>query len=230
METRSNGCHDRWVNWFGRLAEYPKEAARRRIIAVVAGRFGRTDEERFDEWLRSGVVTIGRHTYGTPRIVRYRGDAGEVRIGSFCSIAEHVEIYLGGNHRSDWVSTFPFRSRLGLPGAYLDGHPASRGAVVIGNDVWIGRGATILSGVNVGDGAVIGARSVVTGDVRPYGVAAGNPAREIRRRFSDDEVERLLAVAWWDWPDERIVECVDLLSSARIEEFLSVAEDARSGP
>jgi tetrahydrodipicolinate N-succinyltransferase len=99
-----------------------------------------------------------------------------------------------------------------LPGRLKDGHPASKGDIVVGNDVWIATGATILSGVTIGNGAVIGAGALVSTDVRSYAVVAGNPACEVRRRFSDAEVEKLESIAWWDWTLEAILECVDLLS------------------
>ena len=107
-------------------------------------------------------------------------------VGDYTSIASDVLFMIGGGHRMDWASMFPFRSHFRLPGAWSDGHPSSRGDIRIGNDVWIGSGALILSGITVGDGAVIGARSVVTRNVAPYAIVAGNPARHIRARFSPD--------------------------------------------
>src|ERR1700694_3079477 len=127
------------------------------------------------------TVQMGAHSYGQPRVIRHEGDSAEVPLGAWCSIAEDVEIMVGGNHRLDWVSTFPMRIIFNLPGALTDGHPATKGDVRIGNDVWIGRGSRILSGVTIGDGAAIGAYSVVSKDVRPYAVAVGVPAREVRR-------------------------------------------------
>ncbi|MGH3870127.1 MAG: CatB-related O-acetyltransferase [Pseudonocardiaceae bacterium] len=171
---------------------------------------------------------MGHRSYNTPRILRYKGDVEQVTIGSYCSIADEVEIFAGGNHRADWVSTFPFRILLDLPGAFQDGCPESRGPVAIGNDVWIGRGATIMSGVTIGDGATVAARAVVAKDVRPYAIVAGNPAREIRRRFSDDIVERLLRVQWWTWSEEAIIAAVPLLCSPDVEAFLKATEQERS--
>ena len=197
----------------------------RRVRAIVKQTIGPSDAERLQMRMDEGRVEIGRHTYGTPRIVMYRGDTGRVRIGAFCSIAEDVEIYLGGNHRHDWVSSFPFRTRFALPGAYEDGHPATKGDVVIGNDVWLGRGSTIFSGVTIGNGAVVGARAVVTKDVRPYAVVAGNPGREVARRFSDEQIARLERVEWWAWPDEKVLDRVPMLTSDKIDEFLDAAEE-----
>jgi acetyltransferase-like isoleucine patch superfamily enzyme len=167
-------------------------------------------------------LSMGRHSYGKPLVRWYPGDSTSlrVRIGNFVAIADDVVMMIGGEHRADWVSTFPFRVIFEMAGAYEDGHPASKGDIVIGNDAWIGRGARILSGVNVGDGAVIGAYSVVTKDVRPYAIVAGNPAREVRRRFSDEQIEALLRIRWWEWSDAEILRVVPLLNSAAIGEFL----------
>jgi acetyltransferase-like isoleucine patch superfamily enzyme len=123
-------------------------------------------------------LVMGRHSYGKPRVRWYFGDSASVRIGSFCSLADDVLLMVGGKHPTGWVSTFPFRARFELPGAYEDGLPATDGDIVIGSDVYIGRGARIMSGVRIGDGAVVGACSVVAKDIRPYAIVAGNPARE----------------------------------------------------
>lgn len=168
---------------------------------------------------------IGRGSYGDLDIPSYLGDA-RFSMGAFCSVAAHVTVLLGGEHRPDWVTTYPFNEVL--PEArHITGHPHSRGDVVIGNDVWIGRGAMILSGVTIGDGAVVGARALVRKDVPPYGIVAGNPAQLVRKRFSDDLVDRLLAVAWWNWPDERIKQAMPLLLSDDITAFLDAAEAGR---
>ncbi len=174
-----------------------------------------------DEAFTTERLTMGRHSYGEPLIPTYPGDSAHVRVGAFVSIALDVVLLDGGNHRTDWVSTYPFRARFSLPGAYADGHPQSKGDVVIGNDVWIGRGARVLSGVTVGDGAVIAGYSVVTRDVRPYAIVAGNPAREIRRRFGDEQVQALLAIAWWNWPLEEILRAVPQLCNENVDEFIA---------
>lgn len=176
-----------------------------------------------------GRAQVGRHTYGNPVVRCYPGDTGTVSIGGFCSIADAVEIFLGGEHRTDFVSTFPFRARWELPGALEDGMPFSRGDVQIGNDVWLGRGARLMSGVSIGDGAVVGAYSVLATDVRPYAVVAGSPARERRRRFTEQTVEALLEASWWTWPDSELLALVDVLSSGRVEELLAHARQRQLG-
>jgi acetyltransferase-like isoleucine patch superfamily enzyme len=179
------------------------------------------NRQRLSTLMERGRVSIGAHTYGVPNVCVFRGDRTLLSIGRYVSIGHDVQVLLGGNHRVDWVTTFPLRAVLGLPGAYDDGHPRSRGDIVIGNDVWLGMGCKILSGVEIGDGAVVGAFSVVTRSVRPYAIVAGQPAREQRRRFGDAQVERLLRVRWWDWPDDKVRAEVDALSCADIDAFLT---------
>jgi acetyltransferase-like isoleucine patch superfamily enzyme len=167
---------------------------------------------------RDPRVRVGRYTYGDPRLLLWTPE-DRIEIGAFCSISAEVVILGGGEHRADWVTTYPLRIAFGLPGENADGHPASKGPTVIGNDVWVGFGATILSGVRVGDGAVIGARAVVARDVPPYGVAAGNPARVVRQRFDEATVARLLQIAWWNWPLPRILASVARLCAGDVEGF-----------
>ncbi len=165
-------------------------------------------------------LSMGRASYGRPRVVNDPYQT-RVRVGAFVSIGVDVVLLDGGHHRTDWVTTFPLRAALDLPGKYQDGHPRSGGDIVIGNDVWIGRGARVLSGVTIGDGAVIGGYSVVAKDVRPYAIVVGNPAREVRRRFSEEQIDALLAIAWWEWPMAKILECVPELSDPDIDRFIA---------
>lgn len=166
--------------------------------------------------------TIGRHSYGKPTVHEW-GEGSTLRVGAFCSFAQGVQIFLGGEHRPDWVTTFPFNV-LWPQGHGIKGHPRSKGDVVIGNDVWVATEAMIMSGVTIGDGAVIGARALVTRDVPPYGIVAGNPARLVRHRFPCATVERLLRLRWWDWSDERIAQRLPLLLQDDIDAFLSACE------
>ncbi|HWP45496.1 MAG TPA: CatB-related O-acetyltransferase [Blastocatellia bacterium] len=167
---------------------------------------------------RYSAFQIGVGTYGRPNIVYW--DAGaKLIIGRYCSIAPGVTILLGGEHRVKWVTTYPF-SLLFDEAKDLPGYPYTKGDVIIGNDVWIGQEAMILSGVRIEDGAVIAARSVVTKDVAPYSIVAGNPAQHIRFRFSESEIESLLKIAWWNWPWPKIQEAWPLLQSPDIQSFI----------
>lgn len=186
-------------------------------------------ETRRDVLIEQGILQIGEpFSYGDFHVWAYER-SGRVIIGRYSSIADGVELMPGGNRNHRLVSTYPFRILWGLPGAYEDGHPWSKGDIVIGNDVWIGRGAKVLSGVRIGDGAVVAAYSVVTRDVRPYAIVAGSPAREIRRRFSDAQVERLLATAWWELPHEDVRALVPLLSSEDADGLCARIEEMRMG-
>lgn len=154
-------------------------------------------------------ISIGRYTYGQNNIsVRQWGEGAKLEIGSFCSIASNVTVFLGGNHRVDWITTFPFGHifKDDLGDRCVDGHPATRGDVVIGNDVWIGHGATIMSGVTIGDGAVIAANAHVVKNVYPYQIVGGNPCFVIKQRFSEEIIELLLTLKWWNLPREKIRE------------------------
>lgn len=177
------------------------------------------------EAVAAGRASVGRHSYGSFQVNVGRGAHARVRVGSFCSIARGVEFAIGGNHRPDWVSTYPFRVMWDLPGAFTDGHPRPEPDIEVGNDVWIGTQALILSGARIGDGAVIGARAVVTGEVRPYAIVGGIPARELRRRFSDEQVQALLELRWWEWSDEKVRASVDLLCSPNVERLLALGSD-----
>lgn len=162
-----------------------------------------------------------RHTYGQPKVYSW-GEGTTCHIGNFCSIAFGVQIFVGGNHRVDWISTFPFgHTSVETFPIKLLGHPHTKGDVIIKNDVWLGANSTIMSGVTIGNGAVVAAHSVVTKDVPDYCIVAGNPARIIKKRFSDEQIKDLLEIAWWDLPDDKIFPLVPLLCSGKIDEFIA---------
>lgn len=166
---------------------------------------------------------IGAHSYGGLQIVGF-GDDTSFSIGKYCSFAADVKLMLGGGHRTDWVSTYPF-SDLDPEFAHIEGHPVSKGDIKIGNDVWFGREAMIMSGVTIGDGAVIAARSLITRDIPAYAIAAGQPGKVLRYRFTPDIIERLLALTWWNWPDERVKNAVPKMLQPDIKAFLAAAEN-----
>ncbi len=161
---------------------------------------------------------IGEHTYGHPKVYDW-DEKTNLIIGRYTSIADDVTILLGGNHRMDWASTYPFPALEDAwpEAAAIEGHPWSKGDVVIGSDVWIGNGATILSGVHIGDGAVVAARALVIKDVAPYTIVGGNPAREIRKRFDKKRIKMLLEARWWDWPEDFVRANVATLCSGDIK-------------
>jgi len=169
------------------------------------------------------LLTVGRHTYGVEQMtVRHWGEDARVRFGAFCSIGTDCTVFLGGNHRHDWVTTYPLSIHpLFAPDPPISGHPSTNGDVVVGSDVWVGAGVTLLSGVTVGDGAVLGAGAMVSADVPPYAVVAGNPARVVRTRFPADQVQALLDLRWWEWDDDRIRAAVPLLCADDIGAFLA---------
>ena len=164
------------------------------------------------------IYSVGKFTYGEPTVLSW-GEKATLVIGNFCSIAGGVTILLGGEHRPDWVTTFPF-SKFFTEFQTITGHPATKGDVTIGNDVWIGMNSLILSGVNIGDGAVIGANSVIARDVEPYSMVAGNPAKLIRKRFDQTTIDKLLKIKWWNWDVQRIKENVSLMLSTKVKEFV----------
>lgn len=178
----------------------------------------------------AGVLEFGEHSYTEPQLLQFGPEVGEhrVRVGNYSSLNTGTRILLGGNHHPEWVSTYPFRIKYNLPGAYDDGQPFSRGPVTIGSDVWVGYDVTILSGVTVGHGAVIGAGAVVARDVPPYAIVVGNPAEVRRYRFDDDTIAALLRIAWWDWPHEKVLAHVDELCSPDLSGFIAAHDPARA--
>ena len=161
---------------------------------------------------------IGKGCYRYPKIVDW-GEGATCQIGAFCSFGPDVKIYTGGEHRVDWTTTYPFNV-LWRSGKDISGHPKTKGDVIIGNDVWVGGEAMIMSGVQIGDGAVIGARSLVNKNIPPYTIAAGNPAINIKKRFPEEIINSLLEIRWWEWDDNKIAKHLPLLLNDNIEEFI----------
>lgn len=172
-----------------------------------------------DQWCKS----FGLYSYCEPIHIRSWGEGTYYTVGKFCSISDNVTIFLGGNHRSDWITTYPFPAfNDTFPEAKnITGCVATNGNVIIGNDVWIGSHATILSGVTIGDGAIIGAYSLVTKSVPPYAIMGGNPAKIIRYRFDPSIIQLLLKIKWWDWTIEKIKKNIKYLCSNNTNDFFN---------
>jgi len=149
----------------------------------------------------------------------YEWNSDKLIIGKFCQIASGVEFVMNGaNHQMNAVSTYPFYT---LEGWDMKPPEASdlplKGNTVIGNDVWIGQNAVILPGVHIGDGAIIGANSVVGSDIEPYTVVIGNPARQLRKRFDDELIDIMLKFKWWDKSIEEINELIPILTCSDLD-------------
>ena len=169
-------------------------------------------------------MSFGKYTYGTHNLnIHYSDSGAKLTIGNFCSIAPNITIFLGGNHKTDWVTTYPF----GHINQHIfnnfngEGHPGTKGDVIIGNDVWIAQNVTIMSGVTIGDGAIIANNSHVVKNVEPYSIVGGNPAKLIRYRFTTEQIKKLLEIKWWDWDDEKINKFTPLLCNEGIDNFIN---------
>ncbi|CAD5921533.1 Virginiamycin A acetyltransferase [Planktothrix tepida] len=185
--------------------------------------------------IKNPNIIVGDYTYyddfdnpeNFEKNVLYHFDfiGDQLIIGKFCSIASDVKFIMnGGNHRTDWFTNYPFPVfGNGWESAMPDSWPF-KGNTVIGNDVWIGYGATIMPGIQIGDGAIIAAQSVVTRDVPPYTIVGGNPAQEIRKRFEESIIEELLNICWWDWDIEKITHHLHVICGADIEALRQVLD------
>ncbi len=168
---------------------------------------------------------IGDYTYGNPIISEWMPGIAKLTIGKFCSIADGVRILLAAEHQIDCVTTSP--PMADVPG--LQNGNGTKGDIVIGNDVWIGAASIIHSGITIGTGAVIGAGSNVTKNVEPYSIVGGNPAKHLRFRMPQEQIEALQRIAWWDWPVGKIIEAYPLLYNPDIAAFIRKYDTARIG-
>ena len=160
-------------------------------------------------------------------LYHYPVNGDRLVIGKYCSIACGAKFLLNSaNHTLRSLSTYPFPifyEAWGTPVSEVSSAWDNRGDIVIGNDVWIGYEAVILSGVHIGDGAIIGARAVVTRDVEPYTIMGGVPARPIRKRYDEETIQRLLALRWWDFPPEQMRKCLDALEQGDLQALALMA-------
>lgn len=181
-------------------------------------------------------IIVGDYTYyddfedpqNFERNVLYHFDfeGDRLIIGKFCSIASDVKFIMnGGNHRTDWFTNYPFPVfGNGWERAMPDSWP-NKGDTVIGNDVWIGYGAMLMPGVQVGDGAIIATGSVVTRNVEPYAIVGGNPAALIRKRFDDAVIQELLQIRWWDWDIQTITRHLPAICSGDLAILRQAAQE-----
>lgn len=177
-------------------------------------------------------IIVGDYTYyddfedvkNFEKNVKYHFDFVDDKlvIGKFCMIASDVTFIMNGaNHLTDAISSYPFSIfGEGWEGAMEGREYPRKGDLIIGNDVWIGYNATIMAGVTIGDGAIIATNATVVRDVAPYTIVGGNPAGEIRRRFSEATIAKLLELRWWDWDIHRITANVGRLTGGRVEELV----------
>lgn len=156
--------------------------------------------------------------------VKYHFDfvGDKLVIGKFCMIASDVTFIMNGaNHLTDAISTYPFAIfGEGWEKAMEGREYPRKGDIVVGNDVWIGYNATIMAGVTIGDGAIIATNATVVKDVAPYSIVGGNPAKEIKRRFPEETITKLLELRWWDWGIERITANVGALTGNRLDDVV----------
>lgn len=181
--------------------------------------------------VESELVEVGEYSYYDDpveparffeRNVLYHYGPERLRIGKYCALATGTTFVMNGaNHRMDGPSTFPFPIMGGAWAEHfglITGLPG-RGDTVVGNDVWFGYGATVMPGVRIGNGAIIAAKAVVVDDVPDYGIVGGNPAKLIRKRFPDGDIERLLTTAWWDWTPEKVTRNLPAIMAGSVSEL-----------
>ncbi len=182
--------------------------------------------------IKNPNIIVGDYTYyddfenveNFEKNVKYHFDfvGDKLKIGKFCMIASDVKFIMNGaNHLTDAISTYPFAIfGKGWENAMEGKTYPQKGDINIGNDVWIGYNATIMAGVTIGDGAIIATNASVVKDVAPYSIVGGNPAQEIKKRFSEDKIKQLLDLEWWNWDIEKITQNVHLLTGNDLEILL----------
>lgn len=185
--------------------------------------------------IKNPNIVVGDYTYyddfedtaNFEKNVKYLFDFNndQLIIGNFCMIASDVKFIMNGaNHLTDTISSYPFSIfGNGWQEAMNGKEYPNKGNIVVGNDVWIGYNATIMAGVTIGDGAIIAANATVVKNVEPYTIVGGNPAKIIRKRFSETHIKLLLEIQWWNWSIEKITENVQLLTSTTVEDLKKFA-------
>lgn len=204
--------------------------------SLIYPRVGDRETVYLKNVINDASITVGNYTMYNdfvhdPRefqfnnvLYHYYINKDRLVIGKFCSIACGAKfIFTSANHALGSLSTYPFPifcDEWALDAVNVTDAWDNKGDIVVGNDVWIGYEAVILSGVTIGDGAIIGARAVVTKDVPPYTIVAGVPARPIRKRFDEETIARLEQLRWWDWPEDEIRRNISHIQRGQIEAML----------
>ena len=173
------------------------------------------------------LATLGRRSYLVGGSIEYGNRDCHLLVGRYCALGHRLVFEIGLNHDYHGVTTYPFEDVLQKGDGTLNhARGVNRNQIIIGNDVWIGCDVTLLGGVRIGNGAVIGARAVVAKDVPPYAVVVGNPARVIKYRFSQEIIGKLQKIKWWNWPDEKILSLLPELKDVRrfVDRFLEEAK------
>lgn len=199
-----------------RLAHYWRNVNIHNFTVLGAEEYSRN----YEAIIKAGIVTVGRGTYGTINFSFYGNPQEKLIIKNYCSIGGEVLFILGGNHNYNTFSTYPYKVKV----LKQKSEALCKGAIIVEDDVWIGQRSTILSGVHIGQGAVVAACSVVTKDVPPYAIVAGCPAKIIKNRFSDEIVNKLLTIDFSLIDNNLINETINLLyasvDSLSIDELL----------
>lgn len=185
--------------------------------------------------IKSSNIIVGDYTYyddfenveNFEKNVKYHFDfiGDKLIIGKFCMIASDVKFIMNGaNHLTDALTAYPFAIfGNGWENAMENKSYPQKGDITIGNDVWIGYNSTIMAGVTIGDGAIIAANSTVIKDVAPYSIVGGNPAKEIKKRFSEEEIAKLLELKWWNWDIKKITDNIQNLTGNSIDSLIDEA-------
>ena len=190
-------------------------------------------KDNLKEEIKKKLSVVGKWSYGSPKIYRYNWK-NKIYIGNFCSIGPEVKIIIGGNHRTDWVTTSPLPDEsFNFDNTFANARKIknfdlSKGDLFIKNDVWIGAFSIILSGITLGNGCVIAAGSVVTKDVKPYTIVGGVPAKFLRSRFNKKQSKFLNESGWWDLEDEKINFLSQYLLNKNVSEFIKKFKDLKN--
>ena len=172
------------------------------------------------------MISLGKYSYVVNPNIVWNVDESNVICGKFSSMGANVTIFLGNGigHDANFITTYPFgQIHKNVFTDVKNNSKNTNGSVKIGNDVWIGQGSTIMSGVTIGDGAIIAANSHVVKSVEPYSIVGGNPAKHIKCRFSPEQIKNLLEIKWWDWSENRINKYMNLMLSNDIDKFIKIA-------